>query len=248
MLSSKWHGHYSFTLDWSIQKLFIVLLPQEEIHTESGLSSRTWAQRDCVLYLWTWVCVAEWGKDCLWLSLRHKQETSAEQKESLSRLCRPTLILPGIKTRAQSLLSLCARDHLWIFIFHPQKTHEKWINLFWVCLIFSLNAYSSFLILRSVYFIVFVEGKNVAIFFSLYLMFYSVDTWNVIGPSAAPSAEPCLVRVTSLFQGEPHSCAPMTHAKLNSCKSHKPFLQKQVQGDAWYHLSQGQMGCPGERG
>lgn len=172
MLSSKWHGHYSFTLDWNIQKLFIVLLPQEEIYTESGLSDETWPVG---LQLSETVCCI-YGLECVWLngvkavcgiSLRHMQETSAEQKECMSRLCRPTLTLPGIKTCTQSLLtSVCVEEINFEYLFFtPQKTHEKWINLFWVCLIFSLNAYSSFLILRSVYFIVFVEGKNVAIFF-----------------------------------------------------------------------------------
>lgn len=90
----------------------IVLLPQEEIHTESGLTSRTWAQRDCLLYLWTCVCVAEWGKDCFVASLCVTSRRRVQNKRRVCRGCADQRSSSLALTRARSLLSLRARDHL----------------------------------------------------------------------------------------------------------------------------------------
>lgn len=190
MLSSKWRGHYYFTLDWNIQTFFIVLLPREEIHTESELSDETWPvglqlrEIECCIY----------GLEFVWLNgvkavygipLCHMQETQC-RTNGVCVAAVPTNAHPPPALRLA--LSPCSRQSVWkrspleYLFFTPQKTHEKRINLFWSVLFTPLDAYSLFLILRNVYFIVFVEGKNVAILFSLFLMFYSMDTWNVIGP------------------------------------------------------------------
>lgn len=77
-----------------------------------------------------------------------------------------------------------------------QVTGGKKVNLFWFCLILLLlfDAYSSFLILRNCIFygllfclFVFEGGgwgkrKCSHFLFWFFLMFYSMDTWNVIGP------------------------------------------------------------------
>lgn len=98
MLSSKWHGHYYFTFDWNIQKLFIVLLPQEEIHTESDLSDETWPVG---LQLREIVCCI-YGLEFVWLNgvkavygipLRHMQETQCRTNGVCVAAVPTTLIL-----------------------------------------------------------------------------------------------------------------------------------------------------------
>lgn len=136
------------------------------------VTSQTSAQRDCVLYLWTWVCVVEMGKGCIWHSSASQAGDSVQNKRSVCRGCADQRSSStGIKTLTQSLLtSVWKRSPFEYLFFTPPKTHKK-LTYFGSVVFTPLDAYSSFLILRNVYFIVFVEGKNVAICFHFFLCF-----------------------------------------------------------------------------
>lgn len=188
MLSSKWHGHYYFTLDWNIQKLFIVLLPREEIHTESDLSDETWLVR---LQLREIVCCI-YKLEFVWLNgvkavygipLRHMQETQC-RANGVCVAAVPTNAHPppALRLALGPCSRLCGRDHPLNIYFSPLRKHQKWINLFWVCHIYSSGCIFLIPYFKTCIFYCFCGGQKCSHLFSLFLMFYSMDTWNVIGP------------------------------------------------------------------
>lgn len=129
-----------------------------------------------------------YGLEFVWLNgvkavygipLRHMQETQC-RTNGVCVAAVPTNAHPPSALRLA--LSPCSRQSVWKrsplnIYFSPLRKHMRnELTYFGSVLFTPLDAYSLFLILRNVYFIVFVEGKNVAILFSLFLMFYSMDT------------------------------------------------------------------------
>lgn len=149
-----------------------MLLPRQEIHTESDFSDET---RRVRLQLREIVCCI-YELEFVWLNgvkavygipLRHMQETQC----SINGVCVAAVPTnahppPALRLALSPCSRLCGRNHSLNIYFSSFRKHTRIeLTYFGSVVITPLDAYSSFFILRNVYFIVFVEGKNVAICF-----------------------------------------------------------------------------------